>query len=79
MWIFPHATMHRSVPGGPDIGISPHAIDHHSNWPAAEAIECHVNFPDEKSCDVASHQKYLAPCYYFYKCQNCSDTIVKKC
>jgi len=31
-----------------DIGISPHAIDQRSDWPAAEAIECHIIFCNEK-------------------------------
>ena len=32
------------VASGPDVGISVHAVDQHSNWLASEAIECHVEF-----------------------------------
>jgi len=41
-----------------DIGISPHAIDQCSDWPAAEAIEYHIKFfCNEKSplrCGLSS-------------------------
>ena len=29
---------------GDDVGISPHAVDQRSDWPAAEAVDCHVKF-----------------------------------
>ena len=34
-----------------DVGISPHAVDQRSDWPATKAvIECHIlNFSNEKS------------------------------
>jgi len=28
-----------TVPNGADIGISPHAVDQHSDWPTAEAVK----------------------------------------
>jgi len=31
-----------TVPSVPNIGISPHAVDQHSRWPAAVAVECHI-------------------------------------
>jgi len=27
---------------GPDVGISPHAVDQHSDWLTTEAVECHI-------------------------------------
>jgi len=27
-----------------DVGVSPHAVDQRSDWLAAEAIECHIEF-----------------------------------
>ena len=36
--IFPHAIKHRSQ--WPM--ISPQAVDQHSNWPAAQAVDCHT-------------------------------------
>ena len=34
-----------TVPSGPDVGISPRAAEHRSNWLAAEAVECrHIKF-----------------------------------
>jgi len=35
--IFQHAAEHR--PQCSDVGISPHAINQRSDWPAAEAVE----------------------------------------
>jgi len=40
--IFPHAAS--TVPIGPDVGISPHAVDQRSHWLATEAVECHIKF-----------------------------------
>jgi len=31
-----------------DVGIFPHTIDQCSDWPAAEAIECHIIFCQSK-------------------------------
>jgi len=31
-----------TIPSGPDVGISPHAVDQYSDWPAPEAVECHI-------------------------------------
>jgi len=36
----PPSTVH----SGLDVGISPHAVDQHSDWPAAETVECHIKF-----------------------------------
>ena len=36
----PPSTVH----SGLDVGISPHAIDQHSDWPAAETVECYIKF-----------------------------------
>jgi len=33
-----------TVASGPDVRISPHAVDQHSNWLATEAVECHIKF-----------------------------------
>jgi len=33
-----------TVPSGPDVGISPHAVNWHSDWPATEAVEFHISF-----------------------------------
>jgi len=32
-----------TIPSGPDIGIFPHSVDEHSDWPAAEAVNVNVN------------------------------------
>jgi len=37
---FPNAAVHCGL----DVGISPHAVDQHSDWPAAETVECHIKF-----------------------------------
>jgi len=34
-------TLLSTVSSGPGIGISPHAVDQHFNWPVTEAAECH--------------------------------------
>jgi len=45
---------------GPDVGISLHAVDQRSDWPATEAVECDIKFPNEKSCcDAACRQNSL--------------------
>jgi len=31
-----------TVPNGADVGISPHAVGQHSDWPAAEAVKSHI-------------------------------------
>jgi len=33
-----------TVRSGPDIGISSHAVDQHSDWQAAEAVKCRIKF-----------------------------------
>jgi len=33
-----------TVSSGSYVGISPHAVDYRSDWPAAEAVECHIEF-----------------------------------
>ena len=33
-----------TTPCGPDVRISPHAVGQRSNWPAAEAVKCHIKF-----------------------------------
>jgi len=33
-----------TIPSGPDAGISPHAVDQHSNWPYSEVVEYHIKF-----------------------------------
>jgi len=33
-----------TVPSGPDVGISPHAVDQDFDWPSAEAVDCPVTF-----------------------------------
>jgi len=38
-----------TIPSGPDVGISPHAVDQYSGWLAAEAMECHIQFVNENS------------------------------
>ena len=37
-----------TVPSGHDIGISPRAVDQRSDWPAAQAVECHIEFSQWK-------------------------------
>jgi len=39
-----------TVPSGPDVRVSPHAVDQRSDWPATEAVKSSVtlNFPNEK-------------------------------
>jgi len=52
-----------TVPSGPDIGISPHAVNQCFNWLDAEAIECPIKLPQCKILhDVASHQTSLTTC-----------------
>jgi len=41
-------TLLSTVPSGRDSGISPHAVDQCSSWPAADAVRCYVIFPQEK-------------------------------
>jgi len=46
-----------TVPSGPHVGISPHAIDQRCDWPAAEAVECYIKFSQLKSslrCGLSS-------------------------
>jgi len=53
--------------GGGGVGISLHAVDQPSKWPAAEPVECHINSPNEKSqCDAASRQNSLIIYYDYY-------------
>ena len=33
-----------TVTSGRDVGISPHAVNQHSDWPAAETVECQIKF-----------------------------------
>jgi len=33
-----------AVTSGPDIGISPHAVDQYFDWTDAEPVKCHVKF-----------------------------------
>jgi len=33
---------------GDDVGISPHIVNYRSDWPAAEAVECHIKFSQWK-------------------------------
>jgi len=53
MWIFFH-TLPSTVPSRPDVGISPHAVDQRSDWPAAEVVECHIKLSQWKMspCDM---------------------------
>ena len=37
-----------TVSSDPDIGISPHAADQISDWPATEEVECHIKFSQWK-------------------------------
>ena len=37
-------TVLSTIPSGPDVRISPHAVNHCSDWPAAQAVECHIKF-----------------------------------
>jgi len=56
--IFLHTTS--TIPSGPDVGISPHAIDQRSYWLATEAVECHIKFSQWKiPCDAASLSKFF--------------------
>jgi len=54
-----------TIATGPDVGISPHAVD----WLAAEAVECHIEiktFSAEKShCDAAARQTSMTTCFCF--------------
>ena len=58
---------------GDDISISAHAanpraVSRHSEWLAAEALECHIKrkMKNEKfPCNVTSRQNSFTACYYF--------------
>jgi len=47
--IFLHAAKHRSQ-WPSDFGISLYAVDQHSDWLAAEVVECHIKFSQRKIC-----------------------------
>ena len=52
---------------GDDVGISPHAVDQRSDWPASEAVECHFKCFAKKKypCDAASRLDCsISNCYY---------------
>ena len=46
-----------TIPSGPDVGISRHAVNHCSNWPAVEAVDCHIKVSEWKillQCGLSS-------------------------
>jgi len=56
-----------TVPPGPYVGISLHAVDQHFRWPAAEAVECHNRFSQWKiPCSAACCQNSLTTCCYYH-------------
>jgi len=58
-----------TVPSGPNVRISPHAVDHHSNWPAVEAFAYHMTFPQWKiplQCGLSS--KFFDLLFNVYFC-----------
>jgi len=80
--IFPNAAKHCSRcsdVSGPDIGIFPHAVEQRFNWPATEAVNVTLNFPNEKSplsCSLSSkffdHMLLLhitRKCFHWYNKQ----------
>jgi len=52
-----------TVPSGPDIWISLHAVDQRSDWLVTEAVECDIKFfPIKSPRNAASHQNSLTAC-----------------
>jgi len=46
-----------TIPSGPDVEISPHAVNQHSDWLATEAVECYIKFSHWKiptQCSLSS-------------------------
>ena len=57
----------RTIPSGPDVGISPDDVNQHSDWPTTKVVKCHIKFHHWKihRCYVASHQISLNTCLFF--------------
>jgi len=54
-----------TVPSGPDIKVSPHAVHQHSEWPAADTVKCHIKFSQWNiPRNAASRQYSLTACLY---------------
>jgi len=64
MWRF-SCTLPSTVPSGPDIKVSPHAVHQHSGWPAADTVKCHIKFSQWNIPRNAASRKYsLTACLY---------------
>jgi len=49
-----------TIPSGPDIGISLHAVIQRSKWPATKAVKSHITFSHKerrKNCMWANAQR----------------------
>jgi len=76
--VFSHMVL-STIPSGPDIGISLHAVNQHSDWLATEAAECRINFSQWKlpvmRPVIKVHWPLVYACDIWTPCDYWSGTI----